>query len=279
MPGFRTICILALLIFLLSLARAGTLVQFRTPFGDMEVELYDQDKPVTVQNFLRYVQNGLYVNEFSHRLVPGFVLQGGGYTLTNIIISSIPTYPPIINEYGVGNQYSNVFGTIAMAQLGGDTNSATSQWFFNLTNNPALDEQNTSGFFVVFGHVIQGTNILNLFNSFQYYTGIQTSNLIANEGNYYGPAFVDLPVLHPSLAPTNFVYIDVTLLQVAITNSSGAEQISWNSATGLTNIVEFTTNMPPVWNTLITTNGTGTRMTVTDHAAAQSRFYRIQVTY
>jgi cyclophilin family peptidyl-prolyl cis-trans isomerase len=279
MPGFRTICILALLILLLSPARAGTLVQFRTPFGDMEVELYDQDKPVTVQNFLRYVQNGLYVNEFSHRLVPGFVLQGGGYTLTNTTISPIPTFPPIINEYGVGNQYSNVFGTIAMAQSGGETNSATSEWFFNLTNNPALDEHNTNGFFVVFGHVIQGTNILNLFNSFQYYTGIQTSNLIANEENYYGPAFVGLPLLYPSLAPTNFVYIDITLLQVAITNNGGAEQISWNSATGLTNIVEFTTNMPPVWNTLITTNGTGARMTVTDHAAAQSRFYRIQVTY
>jgi peptidyl-prolyl cis-trans isomerase A (cyclophilin A) len=279
MPGFRTICILALLILLLSPARAGTLVQFRTPFGDMEVELYDQDKPVTVQNFLRYVQNGLYVNEFSHRLVPGFVLQGGGYTLTNTIISAIPTFPPIINEYGVGNQYSNVFGTIAMAQSGGETNSATSQWFFNLTNNPALDEHNSNGFFVVFGHVIQGTNILNVFNSFQYYTGIQTSNLIANEGNYYGPVFVALPLLYPSLAPTNFVYIDITLLQVAITNNGGAEQISWNSATGLTNIVEFTTNMPPVWNTLITTNGTGARMTVTDHAAAQSRFYRIQVTY
>jgi hypothetical protein len=68
-------------------------------------------------------------------------------------------------------------------------------------------------------------------------------------------------------------------LQVAITNSSGGEQISWNSATGLTNIVEFTTNMPPVWNTLFTTNGTGARMTVTDPAPAQSRFYRVQVTY
>jgi cyclophilin family peptidyl-prolyl cis-trans isomerase len=279
MLGFRTVCILALLIFLLSPARAGTLVQFRTPFGDMEVELYDQDKPVTVQNFLQYVQNGLYVNEISHRLVPAFVLQGGGYTLTTNTIASIPTYPPIINEYGMGNQYSNVFGTIAMAQSGGETNSATSQWFFNLTNNPTLDAHNTNGFFVVFGHVIQGTNILNIFNNFQYYTGTQTSNLVADEEGNYGPAFEDLPLLYPSLATTNFVFIDITLLQVAITNSSGGEQISWNSATGLTNIVEFTTNMPPVWNTLFTTNGTGARMTVTDPAPAQSRFYRVQVTY
>ncbi|HEX3721015.1 MAG TPA: peptidylprolyl isomerase [Verrucomicrobiae bacterium] len=279
MSGFRSICILALLIFLLPLARAGTLVQFRTPFGDMEVELYDQDKPVTVQNFLRYVQNGLYVNEFSHRLVPGFVLQGGGYTLTTNTISAVPTYPPITNEYAVGNHYSNIFGTIAMALSAGETNSATSQWFFNLANNPALDSTGTNDLFVVFGHVIQGTNILNIFNNFQTYTGTQTSNLIANEENEFGPAFVDLPLLYPSLASTNFVFIDITLLRVAITNSTGGEQISWNSATGLTNIVEFTTHFPPVWNMLITTNGTGARMTVTDPAPDPSRFYRVRIPY
>src|ERR1700733_9685003 len=109
MPTFRTVCFLVILAFLPPVAHGGTLVQFRTVFGDMEVELYDQDKPVTVQNFLRYVQNGLYVNEFSHRLIPDFVLQGGGYTFTNNTLSAIPTYPAIINEYGVGNQYSNVY--------------------------------------------------------------------------------------------------------------------------------------------------------------------------
>jgi cyclophilin family peptidyl-prolyl cis-trans isomerase len=277
MSRFRIICILAILTFLLPLAHAGTLVQFRTTFGDIEVELYDQDKPVTVQNFLRYVQNGLYTNEFSHRLIPYFVLQGGGYTLTTNTVSAIPTYPPITNEYGVGNQYSNVYGTIAMAKLGGDTNSATSQWFFNLTNNPFLDAHDTNDFFVVFGHVIHGTNVLNIFNNFQNYTGTQTSNLIADEESF-NPAFGDLPLLYPSLTSTNFVFLDITLLQVAITNSSG-EQISWNSVTELTNIVEFTTNLPPVWNTLITTNGTGARMTVTDTAVAPRRFYRVRVTY
>jgi cyclophilin family peptidyl-prolyl cis-trans isomerase len=280
MPRFRTICFLGILTFLLFPARAGTLVQFRTTFGDIEVELYDQDKPVTVQNFLRYVQSGRYTNEFSHRLMQYFVLQGGGYTLTTNTISAIPTYPPIINEYGVGNQYSNVYGTIAMAKLGGDTNSATSQWYFNLTNNLFLDAHDTDDFFVVFGHVIQGTNILNIFNNFQNYTGTQTSNLIADESSQFGSAFADLPLLYPSLNSTNFVFIDISLLQVAIqTNGSGSEQISWNSATGLTNIVEFTTNFPPVWNTLTTTNGTGARMTVTDTAVAPRRFYRVRVTY
>jgi cyclophilin family peptidyl-prolyl cis-trans isomerase len=282
MSRFRTICILAILTFLLPLARAGTLVQFRTTFGDIEVELYDQDKPVTVQNFLQYVRSGRYINEFSHRLMPYFVLQGGGYALTTNTISAVPTYPPIINEYAVGNQYSNVYGTIAMAKLGGDTNSATSQWFFNLTNNPFLDAHDTTNFFVVFGHVITGTNVLNIFNHFQYWSypwtapPAGTTNLVLYQ--YYASPFDNLPLLYPSTASTNFVFIDITLLQVAITNSGG-EQISWNSVTGLTNIVEFTTNLPPVWNTLVTTNGTGARMSVTDTAVAPRRFYRVRVIY
>jgi cyclophilin family peptidyl-prolyl cis-trans isomerase len=280
MSHLRTIgCLIACLI-LLNSAGAGTLVQFRTAFGDMEVELYDQDKPVTVQNFLRYVKSGRYENEFAHRLVPGFVLQGGGFVLTNNAISPIATFPAITNEFGVGRQFSNVFGTIAMAKLGGDTNSATSQWFFNLADNSFLDAPDTNDFFVVFGHVIAGTNVLNTFNNFQYYTGSQSSNLVVNESSYFGSAFQDLPLLNPSLNSTNFVFVDITLLQVAVQPvAGGGEQVSWNSAAGLTNIVEYTTNFPPVWTTLVTTNGTGARMSVTDNADAPRRFYRVRVLY
>jgi len=67
----------------LSAGAAGTLAQFHTTFGNIQVELYDQDKPATVQNFIHYVQSGLYTNEFSHRLLPGFVLQAGGFVITN----------------------------------------------------------------------------------------------------------------------------------------------------------------------------------------------------
>lgn len=276
----RTIgCLIALTTFLNS-AGAGTLVQFRTVFGTMEVELYDQDKPVTVRNFLRYVKSGRYENEFAHRLVPGFVLQGGGFTLSNNTILPIPTFPPITNEFDVGRQFSNVFGTLAMAKLGGDTNSATSQWFFNLTNNAFLDAPNTNDLFVVFGHVIAGTNVLNDFNKFQYYTGTQSHNLVANESSYLGSAFQDLPLLHPSLDSTNLLFVDITLLEVAIQPAAGGgKQISWNSVAGLTNLVEYTTNFPPVWTTLVTTNGTGARMTVTDNAEAPRRFYRVRVVY
>ena len=103
---------------------AGTLAQFRSALGDIEVELYDQDKPTTVQNFIRYVQSGAFQNEFSHRLQPSFVLQGGGFTVTNRgttnwTILSIPSFPPITNEFAVGRRFSNLYGTIAMAKLGG----------------------------------------------------------------------------------------------------------------------------------------------------------------
>jgi cyclophilin family peptidyl-prolyl cis-trans isomerase len=277
---FRCVLVLFLLVFIPVPIRAGTLVQFRTVFGDIEVELYDQDKPVTVQNFLNYIQSGRYQNEFSHRLVPNFVVQGGGFTLTTNVISAIPTYPPITNEFSVGQKFSNVYGTIAMAKLGGDTNSATSQWFFNLTNNAFLDAPDTNNFFVVFGHVIQGTNVLNVFNQFMPWTGNPApapTNLVLT--SYFSAPLNTLPVLSSNFPPTSssFVFIDITLLQVAIQPVAGGQQISWNSATGLTNYVEFTTNFPPVWNTLFTTNGTGSRMAIVDAAASPNRFYRVRV--
>jgi cyclophilin family peptidyl-prolyl cis-trans isomerase len=271
-----------LLLSLLS-SRAGTLAQFRTVFGDVEVELYDQDKPVTVQNFIRYVQSGRYQDEFVHRLVPGFVAQGGGFTVTNRgttnwAIVSVPTYPTITNEFAVGRRFSNIYGTIAMAKAGGNTNSASSQWFINLANNSFLDAADTNDLFVVFGHVVSGTNVLNMFNSFQYWTGAQSSNLVLHQ--YYQAPFDDLPLLYLPAVDTNLLFADITLLQVAVKPvAGGGKEISWNSATGMTNIVEFTTNLPPAWITLTRTNGTGARMTVVDSVASQRRFYRVRVTY
>src|SRR6266436_2863466 len=118
---------------------AGTLAQFRTTIGNFDVELFDADKPVTVRNFIRYVQSGLYTNMIMHRVVTNFVIQGGGIDVSNRnttsnVLASIPTFAPITNEIGVGKFYSNVYGTIAMAKTA-DPNSATSQFFFNLANN------------------------------------------------------------------------------------------------------------------------------------------------
>ncbi len=122
-----------------------------TTIGTMNVELFDPDAPATVQNFLRYVGDGRYANVFWHRSVPGFVIQTGGYSFANNSVGSVATYPPIANEF----HRSNIRGTVAMAKLGGDPNSATSQWFVNLIDNSAnLDAQN--GGFTVFGRMIEG---------------------------------------------------------------------------------------------------------------------------
>src|SRR5436309_7423541 len=125
-------------------ASAGILAQFRTSVGDIDVELYEQDKPVTVQNFVRYLKAGAYRNMFLHRCIPGFVVQGGGFAVanpadTNLFVASgtllVPTFGPITNEFSVGRRLTNSFGTIAMAKSGGDPTSASSQWFFILGEN------------------------------------------------------------------------------------------------------------------------------------------------
>jgi peptidyl-prolyl cis-trans isomerase A (cyclophilin A) len=131
-------------------AASATTVQFQTVMGDFEVNLFDKTTPKTVENFLAYVKANAYQNTIVHRSVPGFVVQGGGFKFTGELpLVAIPQNPKVINE----PVYSNLRGTIAMAKLGSDANSATNQWFINLSNdNPAnLDKQN--GGFAVFGQV------------------------------------------------------------------------------------------------------------------------------
>ena len=128
----------------------ATIVEFQTVMGDFEVNLFDSDTPETVTNFLEYVNNGAYTNSVYHRSVPGFIVQGGGFFYDMALpLETIPSNPPVINE----PVFSNVRGTIAMAKLSGDPDSATSQWFFNLADNSAnLDSQNEG--FSVFGQVV-----------------------------------------------------------------------------------------------------------------------------
>ena len=161
----RFICLLT--IALLSSPAFATNVIMQTPFGAVEIELFDEEAPETVANFLTYVNDGDYVNSFIHRSVPGFVVQGGGFTFVDGAYVSIPTDPPVINEPGI----SNLRGTIAMAKLGGDPNSATSQWFFNLADNSAnLD--NTNGGFTVFGQVTgNGMDVIDQIAALQVWNG------------------------------------------------------------------------------------------------------------
>jgi peptidyl-prolyl cis-trans isomerase A (cyclophilin A) len=141
------------LILTLCAASAGaqaTIVEFQTVEGNIQVNLYDNATPETVTNFLNYVNNGAYTGSVFHRSVPGFVIQGGGFTVNLALqLDAIPVNAAVVNE----PEFANVRGTIAMAKRAGDPNSATSQWFFNLADNTAiLDGQN--GGFTVFGEVI-----------------------------------------------------------------------------------------------------------------------------
>jgi cyclophilin family peptidyl-prolyl cis-trans isomerase len=126
----------------------ATVVTMNTTMGNIDIELFDSVAPLTVTNFLNYVQDGDYVNSFIHRSSPGFVIQGGGFQYADSVFSAIPADDPIVNEFSL----SNLRGTLAMAKLPGDPDSATSQWFINLgDNSPFLDTQN--GGFTVFGRV------------------------------------------------------------------------------------------------------------------------------
>lgn len=125
-----------------------------TILGNIDIELFDDDAPKTVANFLRYVIRGDYNNIAIHRSVPGFVIQGGGYTFhPRIGIFHIPTDPPVLNEFSP--LHSNSRGTIAMAK-GNDPDSATSEWFINLVDNGNRDPywlDSTNGGYTVFGRV------------------------------------------------------------------------------------------------------------------------------
>lgn len=145
------------LLFTLLLSSASavvgaTTVIMQTSLGDIKIELFDNDAPGTVQNFLNYVNDGDYEDSFIHRSVPGFVIQGGGFAHKNGNVVSVPADSPITNEFNK----LNLRGTISMAKIGGDPNSATSQWFINIADNPGLDgdDGQGGGFFTVFGQVV-----------------------------------------------------------------------------------------------------------------------------
>ncbi|MGK7899109.1 MAG: peptidylprolyl isomerase [Xenococcus sp. (in: cyanobacteria)] len=174
-----------------------------------DVVLFDQigeGAPSTVQNFLNYVNSERYVNSIIHRSVPGFVVQGGGFTVDGLAdnqdnranaVRDIPTDPPVVNEFS--EQRSNLRGTIAMAKLGGDPNSATNQWFFNLADNSAnLDSQN--GGFTVFGEVLGQSDLDNL-------DGIASVDIFDGRGAFGQGAFQDLPLIVEN--PANIAIGDI----------------------------------------------------------------------
>ncbi len=125
------------------------MVVFSTTFGELLIELYPDKAPLTVENFLAYVDAGFYNGTIFHRIVPGFVVQGGGFTEN---MEQKATRPPIKNEADNGSR--NERGTLSMARTQ-DVNSATTQFFINLQDNASLDHGSRDFGYAVFGKVIE----------------------------------------------------------------------------------------------------------------------------
>lgn len=151
----KGLCVVLAILAMTSNASA-TIVRFNTVLGSYNIRMYDALMPVTVTNFLNYTNTDRYNGTFVHRSVPGFVVQGGGFTFnsSNNTAPQISLSPPINDEPGGGIAGpSNIRGTIAMAKSG--PNTVTSQWFVNLGNNSSLDNPaRPDGGFSAFGRVL-----------------------------------------------------------------------------------------------------------------------------
>ena len=198
--------------------------------GNIDVVLTPTTTPLTVANFLSYLNAGAYNNSIIHRSVPAFVIQAGGYQLINGAVSTTSQNAPITNEFSV----SNTKGTIAMAQSSSPTgtptaaNSATNQWFFNTVNNASsLDSQD----FVVFGSITaqtgspNGLALMTALNQLPVFTEVLPG--LSSVGD-----FTDIPLINGyidgnTIVPDNFVLVTSVVvlpvpIQTGVLNSASA---------------------------------------------------------
>ena len=139
-------------------APGNPVVLMSTSLGDIRIELFKTEAPVSVQNFLQYVNDGFYGGTVFHRVKQGFMIQGGGFTPS---LQEKPTRPPILNE--ATNGLRNTRGTVAMARTRA-LRSATSQFYINVVDNRALDhtgESPTDFGYAVFGRVLSGMDVVD----------------------------------------------------------------------------------------------------------------------
>ncbi|MGV3591171.1 MAG: peptidylprolyl isomerase [Gammaproteobacteria bacterium] len=201
---FRRPSVLAVLTLSLGVAaqaaHAEDYVCFDTNHGDICFDLYPESAPQTVANFLRYVDRGAYDTTLVHRSVPGFVIQGGGFSGApdlNSFSAPITVDAPIVNE----SARSNLRGTLAMARTS-DPNSATSQWFINLADNTALDGTTTTGY-AVFGEVVQGMDVVDAIAALRVGDFRQALNSIA-----FGEMPVDMAPTETNADFSDFVVVE-----------------------------------------------------------------------
>jgi len=139
------------------MSASNPLVQIETSLGEIVLELFADKAPVSVENFVAYAKAGHYDGTIFHRVIKGFMIQGGGYTPD---MQEKPTRPPIVNE--ARNKLKNKTGTVAMARTQ-EVDSATAQFFINTENNKFLDNSGTSPQdfgYAVFGEVVDGMKVV-----------------------------------------------------------------------------------------------------------------------
>jgi len=201
------------------LSGTNPLVRFNTDVGNIDVLMLQDVAPNNVANFLAYVQFAIYDNSFVHRSIPTFVIQGGGYKFANGQRMALIQGAPVVNEFHVSNRR----GTLAMAKLPNDPNSATNQWFFNLSDANAgtppngLDYQN--GGFTVFGRIIDSAGLATI-------DAIAALRRIDWDGSG-GNIFDDVPVINYHAGDTvnnsklvNIIWIKVVPQIVSVTQLS-----------------------------------------------------------
>lgn len=144
------------------------MITIKTNHGDISVELYDEKAPISCENFRQYAKDGHFSNTIFHRVMPNFMIQGGGMDEN---MNSKPTRDPIKNEPDNGE--TNVRGTLAMARTG-VVDSATSQFFINLRDNDSLNHGGRDFGYAVFGQVTDGMDVVDAIAAVQ--TGNQGGN-------------------------------------------------------------------------------------------------------
>lgn len=149
-----TCAVIASTISIISFA-ANTVVEMKTSLGNIEIELFNDKAPISAKNFETYAKSKFYNETIFHRVIPGFMVQGGGM---DIKLQEKPTRPAIRNE--ANNGLKNTRGTLAMARTN-NPNSATSQFFINVANNDFLDKSMMNDGYAVFGKVIKGMDVVD----------------------------------------------------------------------------------------------------------------------
>lgn len=198
-----------------------------TSMGTIVVELRPDVAKSTVDNFLQYVDDGFYSDTVFHRIVSGFVVQGGGYAVGQTTLKS--TRSPIVLEAPSATGLSNIQGTIAMARTTG-LDSATSQFFINTVNNPDLDTN--SGGYAVFGTVIRGMDV------------VKTIEGVAVDGNSWPTTTVVLN----SASQTNPITVTAPAIPSGVVATGGNNKVTltWDTDSATASYNVYTSDTPGV---------------------------------